>query len=44
MTNANLEAFVLMHTERAILDAIDADLTISKLCATNSEMRIRLSI
>lgn len=39
MTNETLEAFVLMHAERDILNTIEPDFVISKLCESSSEMR-----
>lgn len=44
MTNETLEAFILMHTERDILNDIEPDFVISKLCASSSEMRRLLSV
>ena len=38
MSNETLEALILMHTEKDILNLIEADIVISKLCETSSEI------
>ena len=44
MTDENLEALILMHSERDLLNAVDANYVIDKLCESSLEMKNLLSL
>ena len=44
MTDENLEALILMHSERNLLNAVDANYVIDKLCESSMEMKNLLSL
>lgn len=39
LTNENLEAFMIMQSEKDFLNAVDPEMIIDKLCESSSEMR-----